>query len=70
MVQPAPDVGRHTPSLKLMARSCPKISTLCLARRGVRQLVSFQAVLSAHQTTRGSNLTIYPVTAISAEKAA
>jgi predicted nucleic acid-binding protein len=36
----------------------------------VRQLVSFQAVLSAHQTTRGSNLTIYPVTAISAEKAA
>src|ERR1700733_11127909 len=34
MVQPAPDVGRHTPSLKLMARSCPKISTLCLARRG------------------------------------
>jgi enamine deaminase RidA (YjgF/YER057c/UK114 family) len=31
----------------------------------VRQLVCFQAVLPAHQTSRDSNSTIYPFTAIS-----
>jgi hypothetical protein len=42
--------------MKLVARSCPKISHARFAKWRVRQLVSFKIVLTAHQhASRGGN---------------